>query len=70
MNTAYFEMSISLSQFYLDKQELSTVLKARDIEISTTNKLIKKEVIDVAELMESVSKVIVAMNHKIDKQNK
>ena len=63
-------MSISLSQFYLDKQELSTVLKARDIEISTTNKLIKKEVIDVAELMESVSKVIVAMNHKIDKQNK
>ena len=34
-----------------------------------TNKLIKKEVIDVADLVEAVSKVIVTINYKIDQQN-
>jgi ATP:corrinoid adenosyltransferase len=35
-------------------------------EMIMTNRLIKKEVIDIADLVETVSKVILAMNEKID----
>lgn len=73
MNTAFFEMSMQLSQFYLDKQDLRSVQEVDIDQVHNTNKLIKKEVIDVADLVEAVSKVIVVMNQKIDRienQNK
>jgi hypothetical protein len=53
---------MSLSQFYFERNELKMMQNVDMEKIYVSNKLIKKEVIDVADLVEAVSKVIVVMN--------
>jgi hypothetical protein len=51
----------SQSQFTSSHEE------ARQNDIQQTNRIIKKEVIDISEMLENTSKVMLLMNNKMDK---
>lgn len=59
----------SLDQFRLDKQNLVDLNSNEHRSLYTSNKFIKNEVIEIADLVEHVSKVLVVMNKKIDNQH-
>ena len=52
--------------FQFDNEDFKKIIEIHQRELKVTNRLIKKEVIDTADLVEQVSKVLIALNEKID----
>lgn len=68
MGEAYILMIEELQVLQFDHEDFKRTIEQHDHEMLMTNRLIKKEVIDIADLVEHVSKVLIAMNDKIDHQ--
>lgn len=66
MGIKYFEMIQQLRMFQFDNEDFKKTIEIHERELKVTNRLIKKEVIDTADLVEQVSKVLIALNEKID----
>ena len=64
MSQLYYSLILQLSKFQFDRNELRQIQDSHDNEILMTNRLLKKEMIDMADLVESVSKVLVVINDR------
>ena len=58
MNKFYIKMIDQLELFRIDKQDFEDLHNYKELEILMTNRLIKKEVIDMADRLEEMSEVI------------
>jgi len=58
MNDIFHEMKHSLDAFYVDKCEYDCLLDENEQELLNANRVIKKEVVDMSDLMEKMSKII------------
>ena len=62
MSRNYVKMVEQLEYFKYDKQDFEDLHDYKEAEILMTNRFIKKEVIDMADLMEEMSEIIIAQN--------
>lgn len=69
MGEVYIKMIQQLELLQFDHEDFKRTIEQQDHEMLMTNRLIKKEVIDIADLVEHVSKILIAMNDKIDQQD-
>lgn len=66
MNDVYHEMKAALEEFMGDKAEFDCLLDDNENELLNANRVIKKEVVDMSDLMEKMSKIILTQNQKIN----
>ena len=69
MGETFYKIVIQLQEFEFVYSDFRSVQDAKDHELLMTNRLIKKEVIDIADLQEQVSKVLVIINDKMVEDN-
>ena len=66
MSEQYFRLLQSLRDFQFDLYDFKNTQQALDHELLMTNRLIKKEVLDTADLVEQISRTMLFMNSRID----
>lgn len=66
MGECFHTLTLRLAEFQFDYYDFNSDKQATDLEILTTNRIIKKEVIDSADLIEQIAKVLIVMGHKVD----
>lgn len=63
----YDNLRQAIKQFKDSQAQFVSQEDSTEKEILQTNRIIKKEVIDIAEMMENTNKVLILMNNKIDR---
>ena len=70
MNEAYIEMQVSLQDFNEDRIEYQSTLDEKEEEQINSVRIIKKEVIDMADMMDKMSGILIQNNKNIDASGK
>ena len=69
MNEYWIYFQDSLIEFKIDKDNYESTLDENDVEQLNTIRVIKKEVIDMADIMDKMSGIIISQNKKLKQQN-
>ena len=69
MNEVFIKLQESLKVFISDKEQYDKLLDENEVEMLNSNRVIKKEVIDMSDLVEKISSIILSQNQKIDQQD-
>ena len=70
MNDAYIEMQKSLDDFNEDRIQYQSTLDEKEEEQINSVRVIKKEVIDLADMMDKMSGIMIQNNKNIDESGK
>lgn len=68
MNKAYRNLENSLSEFESDKQEYMELLPEHELEMLNSSRVVKKEVIDMSDMVDRMSLIMLNQNKAINKQ--
>ena len=66
MNAAYIELQDSLVDFKEDREAYQSTLDENEVEQINSVRVIKKEVIDLADMMDKMSGILIQNNRNID----
>lgn len=66
MSESFQVLALKLNEFHFENFDFNSDQQAIDVEILTTNRIIKKEVIDSADLIEQIAKVLIVMGERVD----
>lgn len=66
LSKVYEKLIIQLGEFQKVKNYYKNSIQHAQLEVLKTNRLIKKEVIDIANMTESISTILMNLNAKID----
>lgn len=66
MNDAYIELQDKLADFTVDRIEYQSTLDENEVEQINSVRVIKKEVIDMADMMDKMSGILIQNNKNID----
>ena len=69
MNEIFIKLQESLTDFTVDKEQYDKLLDENEVEMLNSNRVIKKEVIDMSDLVEKISTIVLTQNQKIDEQD-
>ena len=69
MNEIFIKLQESLTDFTVDKEQYDKLLDENEVEMLNSNRVIKKEVIDMSDLVEKISTIVLSQNQKIDEQD-
>ena len=68
MNEKFISLQESLETFKEEKDEYDKLLDENEVEMLHSNRVIKKEVVDMSDLVEKLGKIILTQNQKIHSQ--
>lgn len=68
MNKAYRNLEESLAEFSDDKQEYVELLPEHELEMLNSSRVVKKEVIDMSDMVDRMSLIMLKQNAAINKQ--
>ena len=69
MNEIFIKLQESLTDFTVDKEQYDKLLDENEVDMLNSNRVIKKEVIDMSDLVEKISTIVLTQNQKIDEQD-